>query len=162
MRVLLEVELLDALMADPGRLLSTRQELLRAIWGDSAYRDPRAIDVRIRHLREKLEPEPDKPRRILTVEAAGYRLRGGVVLPAWMPIVSITSDGGPAIASHRLRRRAARRSAATSSLLRPHHHPSATPLGTTGFHAGNTDARVERDRGRVPSVCADASSARWS
>jgi len=35
-----EFELLDALMEDPGRLLN-RQELLRAIWGDSAYRDPR-------------------------------------------------------------------------------------------------------------------------
>jgi DNA-binding response OmpR family regulator len=70
-----EFELLDALMADPGRLLN-RQELLRAIWGDSAYRDPRAIDVHIRHLREKLEPEPDKPQFILTVRGAGYRLRG--------------------------------------------------------------------------------------
>jgi DNA-binding response OmpR family regulator len=70
-----EFELLDALMADPGRLLN-RQELLRAIWGDSAYRDPRAIDVHIRHLREKLEPEPEKPRYILTVRGAGYRLRG--------------------------------------------------------------------------------------
>jgi DNA-binding response OmpR family regulator len=70
-----EFELLDALMTDPGRLLN-RQELLRAIWGDSAYRDPRAIDVHIRHLREKLEPEPDKPRYILTVRGAGYRLQG--------------------------------------------------------------------------------------
>ena len=70
-----EFELLDALMADPGRLLN-RQELLRAIWGDSAYRDPRAIDVHIRHLREKLEPEPEKPQYILTVRGAGYRLRG--------------------------------------------------------------------------------------
>jgi DNA-binding response OmpR family regulator len=69
-----EFELLDALMTEPGRLLG-RQELLRAIWGDSAYRDPRAIDVHIRHLREKLEPEPDKPRYILTVRGAGYRLR---------------------------------------------------------------------------------------
>jgi DNA-binding response OmpR family regulator len=68
-----EFELLDALMTDPGRLLN-RQELLRAIWGDSAYRDPRAIDVHIRHLREKLEPEPDKPMYILTVRGAGYRL----------------------------------------------------------------------------------------
>ena len=42
----------------------------------SAYRDPRAIDVHIRHLREKLEPEPEKPRYILTVRGAGYRLRG--------------------------------------------------------------------------------------
>ena len=55
-----------ALMTEPGRLLN-RQELLRAIWGDSAYRDPRAIDVHIRHLREKLEPEPEKPKYILTV-----------------------------------------------------------------------------------------------
>jgi DNA-binding response OmpR family regulator len=70
-----EFELLDALMTDPGRLLN-RQELLRAIWGDSAYRDPRAIDVHIRHLREKLEPEPDKPQYIVTVRGAGYRLRG--------------------------------------------------------------------------------------
>ncbi len=70
-----EFELLDALMSDPGRLLN-RQELLRAIWGDSAYRDPRAIDVHIRHLREKLEPEPERPRHILTVRGAGYRLRG--------------------------------------------------------------------------------------
>ena len=70
-----EFELLDALMAEPGRLLN-RQELLRAIWGDSAYRDPRAIDVHIRHLREKLEPEPENPRYILTVRGAGYRLRG--------------------------------------------------------------------------------------
>jgi DNA-binding response OmpR family regulator len=69
-----EFELLDALMAQPGRLLN-RQELLRAIWGDSAYRDPRAIDVHVRHLREKLEPEPDRPRFIVTVRGAGYRLQ---------------------------------------------------------------------------------------
>jgi DNA-binding response OmpR family regulator len=69
-----EFELLDALMTEPGRLLN-RQELLRAIWGDSAYRDPRAIDVHIRHLREKLEPEPERPQYILTVRGAGYRLR---------------------------------------------------------------------------------------
>ena len=70
-----EFELLDALMGEPGRLFN-RQELLRAIWGDSAYRDPRAIDVHMRHLREKLEPEPEKPRYILTVRGAGYGLRG--------------------------------------------------------------------------------------
>src|SRR2546425_10287336 len=52
-----EFELLACLMADPGRLFN-RQELLRAIWGDSAYRDPRAIDVHVRHLREKLEEDP--------------------------------------------------------------------------------------------------------
>jgi DNA-binding response OmpR family regulator len=69
-----EYELLTCLMARPGRLLN-RQELLRAIWGDSAYRDPRAIDVHIRHLREKLEPDPQQPQLIITVRGAGYRFR---------------------------------------------------------------------------------------
>ncbi|HEY3760112.1 MAG TPA: response regulator transcription factor [Solirubrobacteraceae bacterium] len=69
-----EFELLARLMSEPGRLLN-RQELLRAIWGDSAYRDPRAIDVHIRHLREKLEDRPDEPQLILTVRGAGYRFR---------------------------------------------------------------------------------------
>ena len=68
-----EFELLNALMGEPGRLFS-RQELLRAIWGDSAYRDPRAIDVHVRHLREKLEERPDTPNLIITVRGAGYRL----------------------------------------------------------------------------------------
>src|SRR6187455_1226990 len=69
-----EYELLACLMERPGKLF-TRQELLRAIWGDSAYRDPRAIDVHIRHLREKLEPKPEEPSLILTVRGAGYRFR---------------------------------------------------------------------------------------
>jgi DNA-binding response OmpR family regulator len=68
-----EFELLHALMADAGRVHS-RHDLLRAIWGDSAYRDPRAIDVHIRHLREKLEEVPEEPRLILTVRGAGYRI----------------------------------------------------------------------------------------
>ncbi len=69
-----EFELVACLMARPGRLYN-RQELLRAIWGDSAYRDPRAIDVHIRHLREKLEKTPEDPNLILTVRGAGYRFR---------------------------------------------------------------------------------------
>ncbi len=71
-----EFELLACLMSEPGRLFN-RQELLRAIWGDSAYRDPRAIDVHIRHLREKLEPTPEEPRLIVTVRGAGYRVAEG-------------------------------------------------------------------------------------
>ena len=69
-----EFEVLSCLMERPGKLF-TRQELLRAIWGDSAYRDPRAIDVHIRHLREKLEERPEEPSLILTVRGAGYRFR---------------------------------------------------------------------------------------
>ena len=55
-----EYELLARLMSRPGHAFN-RQELLRSIWGDSAYRDPRAIDVHIRHLREKLEAKPEEP-----------------------------------------------------------------------------------------------------
>jgi len=69
-----EFELLACLMSRPGHAFN-RQELLRAIWGDSAYRDPRAIDVHIRHLREKLESQPDAPSLILTVPGTGYRFR---------------------------------------------------------------------------------------
>jgi DNA-binding response OmpR family regulator len=69
-----EFELLHALMQRPGITFS-RQELLRAVWGDSAYRDPRAIDVHVRHLREKLEERPEQPALIVTVRGAGYRLQ---------------------------------------------------------------------------------------
>jgi DNA-binding response OmpR family regulator len=68
-----EFELLHALMAERSRVHS-RHDLLRAIWGDSAYRDPRAIDVHVRHLREKLEAVPEHPELIVTVRGAGYRL----------------------------------------------------------------------------------------
>ena len=68
-----EYELLQAMMSRPGALFN-RQELLRAIWGDSAYRDPRGIDVHIRHLREKLEERPEAPQLLLTVRGVGYRL----------------------------------------------------------------------------------------
>jgi DNA-binding response OmpR family regulator len=68
-----EFEILHALMGQSHRVHS-RHDLLRAIWGDSAYRDPRSIDVHIRHLREKLEATPETPELILTVRGAGYRI----------------------------------------------------------------------------------------
>src|SRR5687767_13840666 len=51
-----EFELLRTLASHPGRVFS-RQQLLEAIWGSSEYRDPRTIDVHVRHLREKLEQD---------------------------------------------------------------------------------------------------------
>ena len=69
-----EFEILVALATSPGRVW-TRDMLLTRIWGDSAYRDPRTIDVHIRHLREKLEERPDQPSLILTVPGTGYRFR---------------------------------------------------------------------------------------
>jgi DNA-binding response OmpR family regulator len=75
-----EFELLARLMAEPGCLFN-RQELLRGIWDDTAYRDPRAIDVHIHHLREKLEEHPEEPRLILTVRGAGYRFAPAPPVP---------------------------------------------------------------------------------
>jgi len=69
-----EFQVVEALMARPGELF-TRQELMSAIWGESAYRDPRGIDVHIRHLREKLEERPEAPQLLLTVRGVGYRLQ---------------------------------------------------------------------------------------
>jgi two-component system, OmpR family, response regulator len=69
-----EFEILTALARSPGRVLS-RETLLEHVWGDSDYRDPRTIDVHIRHLREKLEGNPKKPDFVFTVRGAGYRFR---------------------------------------------------------------------------------------
>jgi DNA-binding response OmpR family regulator len=69
-----EFEILAALARAPGRVL-TRENLLEQVWGDSAYRDPRTIDVHIRHLREKLERDPRRPEYLLTVRGVGYRFR---------------------------------------------------------------------------------------
>jgi DNA-binding response OmpR family regulator len=69
-----EFELLRALAAHPGRVYSRRM-LLEALWGGSDYREPRTIDVHVRHLREKLETDPGEPEFILTVRGVGYRFR---------------------------------------------------------------------------------------
>jgi DNA-binding response OmpR family regulator len=69
-----EFELLRTLAQRPGRVL-TRQALLEALWGSSDYREPRTIDVHVRHLREKLERDPREPQYILTVRGVGYRFR---------------------------------------------------------------------------------------
>jgi DNA-binding response OmpR family regulator len=69
-----EFEILGALATSPGRVW-TRDMLLTRIWGDSAYRDPRTIDVHIRHLREKLERDAKDPEYLFTVRGVGYRFR---------------------------------------------------------------------------------------
>jgi DNA-binding response OmpR family regulator len=69
-----EFELLRTLAAHPGRVY-TREMLLQALWGGSDYREPRTIDVHVRHLREKLERDPREPEFILTVRGVGYRFR---------------------------------------------------------------------------------------
>jgi DNA-binding response OmpR family regulator len=69
-----EFEILTVLARSPGRVFS-RDMLLTRIWGDSAYRDPRTIDVHIRHLREKLELDAKDPEYLFTVRGVGYRFR---------------------------------------------------------------------------------------
>ncbi|MDX6656484.1 MAG: hypothetical protein QOH62_1277 [Solirubrobacteraceae bacterium] len=69
-----EFEILSALAHAPGRVF-TRDMLLTRVWGDSSYRDPRTIDVHIRHLREKLERDAKDPEYIFTVRGVGYRFR---------------------------------------------------------------------------------------
>jgi DNA-binding response OmpR family regulator len=69
-----EFEILAALARHPGRVFS-RTQLLDRVWGDSSYRDPRTVDVHIRHLREKLEKDSKTPELLLTVRGVGYRYR---------------------------------------------------------------------------------------
>jgi DNA-binding response OmpR family regulator len=69
-----EFELLRTLAAAPGRVFSRRQ-LLERLRGGADYREPRTIDVHVRHLREKIESDPREPELILTVRGVGYRFR---------------------------------------------------------------------------------------
>jgi len=69
-----EFELLRTLAANPGQVFG-RRRLLESLWGDSAYREPRTIDVHVRHLREKLERDAREPELIFTVRGVGYHFR---------------------------------------------------------------------------------------
>jgi DNA-binding response OmpR family regulator len=69
-----EFEILAALARSPGRVFS-RTRLLEHVWGDAAYRDPRTVDVHIRHLREKLERDPKHPELVFTMRGVGYSFR---------------------------------------------------------------------------------------
>jgi DNA-binding response OmpR family regulator len=69
-----EFELLAILAGHPGRVY-TRRMLLETLWGSADFRDPRTIDVHVRHLREKLELDSRDPVYILTVRSVGYRFR---------------------------------------------------------------------------------------
>jgi DNA-binding response OmpR family regulator len=68
-----EFALLEALARHPGRVL-TRSQLLDAIHGDAFEAYERAIDAHVKNIRRKLEPEPARPRYLLTVFGVGYRL----------------------------------------------------------------------------------------
>jgi len=62
------------LMARHPRQVFTRAQLLEQVWGLAAYIDPGTVTVHIRRLREKIEPDPAHPRRLVTVWGVGYKL----------------------------------------------------------------------------------------
>jgi DNA-binding response OmpR family regulator len=70
----IEFELLVILASSPGVVFS-RRELLERLRGSADYREPRTIDVHVRHLREKIEQDAAAPELILTIRGAGYRFR---------------------------------------------------------------------------------------
>ena len=67
-----EFELLALLMNNRGRAF-TRDQLLQRLWGQDYVGDSRTVDVHVRWLREKIEAEPGKPKRIITIRGVGYR-----------------------------------------------------------------------------------------
>jgi two-component system alkaline phosphatase synthesis response regulator PhoP len=70
-----EFALLAYFVAHPAETLS-RDRLLDAVWGYENYPNTRTVDTHIVHLRQKLEPNPEDPRFILTVHGTGYKFVG--------------------------------------------------------------------------------------
>jgi DNA-binding response OmpR family regulator len=69
-----EFEVLALMVTHPGRVFE-RSVLLERIWGGEAVVDERTVDVHIRWLREKIEPEPSKPVHLLTLRGIGYKFQ---------------------------------------------------------------------------------------
>jgi DNA-binding response OmpR family regulator len=69
-----EFEVLALMVTHPGRVFE-RSVLLERIWGGESVVDERTVDVHIRWLREKIEPEPSKPVHLLTLRGIGYKFQ---------------------------------------------------------------------------------------
>jgi two-component system response regulator RegX3 len=67
-----EFELLELLLANAGRVL-TRDVLIDRVWGPNYYGDTKTLDVHVKRLRAKVEDDPARPSRIVTVRGVGYR-----------------------------------------------------------------------------------------
>ena len=67
-----EFQILTVLMKRPSEVI-TRDDFLKAIWGEDVYITHRTIDIHIAALRKKLEDDPENPRLILSVRNAGYK-----------------------------------------------------------------------------------------
>jgi two-component system response regulator RegX3 len=70
-----EFELLEILLRNAGRVL-TRQQLIDRVWGADYVGDTKTLDVHVKRLRAKLEPEPKTPTHLLTVRGLGYKFEG--------------------------------------------------------------------------------------
>jgi two-component system response regulator ResD len=67
-----EFDLLWLLCTNPNRIF-TREQLLQKVWGYDFFGDARTVDVHVRRVREKIEPEPESPRYIITIWGVGYK-----------------------------------------------------------------------------------------
>jgi two-component system response regulator RegX3 len=67
-----EFELLELLLRNAGRVL-TRSQLIDRIWGSDYVGDTKTLDVHVKRLRAKIEPDPAQPRHLLTVRGLGYK-----------------------------------------------------------------------------------------
>lgn len=70
-----EFDLLELLLRNPGRVL-TRGQLIDRIWGSDYVGDTKTLDVHIKRLRSKIEHNPSKPERLITVRGLGYKYEG--------------------------------------------------------------------------------------
>jgi len=67
-----EFELLEMLLRNAGRVL-TRGQLIDRVWGSDYVGDTKTLDVHVKRLRSKVEPDPSSPRHIVTVRGLGYK-----------------------------------------------------------------------------------------
>jgi len=67
-----EFELLEFLLRNAGRVL-TRGQLIDRIWGSDYFGDTKTLDVHIKRIRAKIEPDPSNPQLLVTVRGLGYR-----------------------------------------------------------------------------------------
>ena len=67
-----EFDLLEVLVTNAGRVL-TRDILIDQVWGSDYVGDTKTLDVHIKRLRAKIEPEPSNPSRIVTIRGLGYK-----------------------------------------------------------------------------------------
>lgn len=70
-----EFDLLELLLRNAGRVL-TRGQLIDRVWGADYVGDTKTLDVHVKRLRAKLEPDPANPRHLLTVRGLGYKFEG--------------------------------------------------------------------------------------